>query len=365
MQAQVEFNRLLTPETDKSIYQLGLQCVEPLDYQPGDWLKVFVNNPAPLVAEVLAALQLTGQETVTLKKIGEITVFEALQQHLEVRLLAPVTLNKIKQHFLITDWPDRQTMMDYAAGKDLLDLLIAYPQLKGVGVCECLTPLAPRYYSIASSVEGVGSHRVDLVYREVRYQQGQRLRQGLVTTQMAQKRAGDSLEIELSPNRSFKLPNPLSMSDTREPTHIIMVAAGTGIAPFIGFCQQWFASQNRDKNNQAWLFFGETHQATSFLFQSELQDWVKQGLQLHTAFSQDQLEKIYVQDRIWQQRTTLWPLLMKGAHLYVCGSQQKLWSGVEKTLVAIIEDQSKQPTEKAKQTLQIWKKSGQLQLDVY
>ncbi|PLA74263.1 NADP oxidoreductase [Hydrogenovibrio sp. SC-1] len=362
MQAEVRFNQLLTSNhPDKSIYHLGLKTTQPLNYQPGDWLMVFVENPPSLVDAVLAALHLTGQETLTVKRVGEVTVAEALQSHLEIRLLAPATLNKLKRSFQLSDWPDRQAMMDYADGKDLLDLLSDYPLLTGTAVCDCLTPLAPRYYSIASCKEVVGEHRVDLVYRQVGYQQRGRWRQGLVTTTLSQKNEGDWLEVALSPNRSFKLPD----SEASKSSDIIMVAAGTGIAPFIGFCQHWFAASNPVKKGQAWLFFGETHQSKSFLFESQLQQWVQQGLQLRTAFSQDQAEKVYVQDRLWQERAALWPMLMKGAHLYVCGSQKKLWQGVEKTLLAMIVEQQGASFEEAEATLRFWKKAGQVQLDVY
>lgn len=362
MQAEVQFNQLLTPNhPDKSIYHLGLKTTQPLDYQPGDWLMVFVENPPSLVDAVLAALQLTGQEMLSVKRVGEVTVAEALQSHLEIRLLAPTTLNKLKRSFQLNDWPDRQAMMDYADGKDLLDLLSDYPLLTGTAVCECLTPLAPRYYSIASCKEVVGEHRVDLVYRQVGYQKGGRWRQGLVTTALSQKTEGDWLEVALSPNRSFKLPDP----EASKQQDIIMVAAGTGIAPFIGFCQQWFSPFHSAQNGQAWLFFGETHQSKSFLFEPQLQQWCQQGLQLRTAFSQDQSEKRYVQDRLWQERKTLGSLLMQGARLYVCGSQKKLWQGVEKTLLAIIGEQQGTSYEEAEAILQVWKKTGQVQLDVY
>lgn len=362
MQAQVIFNRLLTPNhPDKAIYHLGLEVSEPLAYQPGDWLLVFVDNPQPMVDAILAALQLTGQEMVTVKRVGDLTVAEALQHHFEIRLLAPATLNKLKRHYELSDWSDRQAMMDYAQGKDLLDLLSDYPQFTGSAIFDCLTPLAPRYYSIASCSDVVGEQRVDLVYRQVGYQQGDRWRQGLVTTELSQKKAGDKLEVALSSNRTFKLPD----SEMANSTDIIMVAAGTGIAPFIGFCQQWFSAENAAKNGQAWLFFGETHQSKSFLFESELKQWQQQGLQLRTAFSQDQVEKIYVQDRLWQARSSLWSLLMQGARLYVCGDQKKLWRGVEQTLLAIIADQGHVSETNAERKLQAWKQSGQIQLDVY
>lgn len=362
MQAQVLFNELITPDhPDKFIYHLGLIATTPLTYEPGDWLLVSVENPPDLISEVLNALQLSGQEKITLRRVGEVSVQTALQKHLEIRLLNPATLSKLKQSFQMADWPDRQAMMTYAAGKEVLDVLNAYPQLKGVAVCECLTPLAPRYYSIASSIAAVGSNRVDIVYRQVQYQQQERLCQGLVTTALSKKNTGDTVEVAFSVNRSFKLPE----QDAPTATNIIMVAAGTGIAPFIGFCQQWFATPNRAKNNQAWLFFGETHQSKSFLFESQLQQWVQLGLVLRTAFSQDQAEKVYVQDRLWQERETLWRLLSAGARFYVCGSQQKLWLGVERTLLQLIAEQGQMSVEGAQATLHAWKKAGQVQLDVY
>lgn len=365
MRATVLFNALLTPNhPEKSIYHLGLETEAALDYLPGDWLMVSAENSPDLVDLVLQQLQLRGDEVITLKRFGEMTVREALRYHLELTQLNPAILNKLKREMGLDDWADRAAMMAYAEGRDIVDLLQAYPQLTGLAVCHYLTPLAPRYYSIASAPKAVGDKRVDLVYRQVAFVREARERNGVVTTALSGLQPGDEIDVALSRNRNFKLPHLLEEA-MRTTASIIMVGAGTGIAPFIGFLQEWFLDEARARNHQAWLFFGETHRDKSHLFATTLAEWEAKGLHLRTAFSRDQAHKIYVQDRLWEAREAIWNLLSDGAFLYVCGDKNQLKTAVEDTFVRILCTEGGLDEAAAIRLWQAWKKSRRVQFDVY
>ncbi len=365
MQAKVLFNELLTPDhPEKDVFHIGLETEEALDYLPGDWLMVSAENSPELVELVLQKLELSGDEPIELRRLGEMPVREALHYHLELTQLSPAILNKLKRQEGLDDWADRAEMMAYAEGRDIVDLLEAYPQFKGLSFCELLAPLAPRYYSIASAPKAVGDKRVDLVYRKVAFERAERERKGLVTTALSALQSGDVIDVALSKNRNFKLPHALEDA-LCEPAPIIMVGAGTGIAPFIGFLQEWFLEERCVQNHQAWLFFGETHRDKSHLFETTLAEWETQGLHLRTAFSRDQAHKVYVQDRLWEDRAAVWKLLSDGAFFYLCGDKNQLKVGVESVLLKILQTEGGLDEAAAEALWHDWKKSRRVQFDVY
>lgn len=367
MRARVIFNHLLTPSHPvKKVFYVRFQTEQVLDYAAGDWLTIAAPNSDALVEAVLQQLSMTGEETVELRRVGSVTSRQALQHHLELTQLNPAVLNKLQRELDWQEWPDRQAMMDFAAKRDVLDFLQAYPSLQGSDVLAFLQPLAPRYYSIASSPNEVGEDCVDLVYRHFEVTQSNRVRQGLVSTCLTQLSPGDTLEINLVKNKNFRLP---FQQDPAQNASVLMVGAGTGIAPFIGFLQDWFLeanlAQNQAQNHQAWLFFGETHRDLSYLFETDLSAWQAKGLQLHTAFSRDQKEKYYVQDALWRERQAVWSLLQEGAFLYVCGDKTKLAASVEETVKRIMQQEGGLSEGEASQTWKDWKKAKRIQMDVY
>lgn len=365
MQATVLFNELLTPNhPDKDVYHIGLETEAPLGYLPGDWLMVSGENSLELVALVLDKLGLSGNETIELRRLGKMPVKEALHYHLELTQLNPAILNKLKRQYDLNDWADRAEMMAYAEGRDILDLLEAYPFLQGVEACELLSPLAPRYYSIASAPRAVGDNRVDLVYRRVSFERDSRERKGVVTTALSVLKSSDKIDVALSKNRNFKLPIALEESMAQH-APVIMVGSGTGVAPFIGFLQEWFLEEKLAKNHQAWLFFGETHEEKSHLFKDMMAEWKAAGLQLRTAFSRDQAHKVYVQDRLWEERVAIWQLLEQGAFFYLCGDKTRLKTDVEKTMLAILQTEGGMTDDAAEALWHDWKKQRRVQLDVY
>ncbi|MBD3612859.1 MAG: hypothetical protein HUJ13_10715 [Hydrogenovibrio crunogenus] len=365
MQATVLFNELLTPShPEKDVYHIGLETEAPLGYLAGDWLMVSAENSPEMVAMVLEKLELSGNEIIELRRFGEMPVKEALHYHLELTQLNPAILNKLKRQYDLNDWADRAEMMAYAEGRDILDLLEAYPFLKGVEVCDLLTPLAPRYYSIASAPKAVGENRVDLVYRKVFFERESRERKGVVTTALSALAPGDQIDVALSKNRNFKLPISLEESMAQH-APVIMVGSGTGVAPFIGFLQEWFLEEKLAKNHQAWLFFGETHEEKSHLFKDMMAQWEAAGLQLRTAFSRDQAHKVYVQDRLWEERVAVWKLLQQGAFFYLCGDKTRLKPSVEQTMLSILQTEGEMTEDAAEALWHDWKKQRRVQLDVY
>ena len=356
MQFRVEFNHNLTPLADKAIYHLQLSCSEPLVFEPGDWLKISPQNQPGLVKILLEKLHLSGSEILEIRRVGQVTAEQALLNHLEITQLNPAILNKIQRQYDLKIWPDRTAMMADAMGKDILDLLERFDFLLELGVAflELLSPLAPRYYSIASAPNA--QNTLDLLYREVVSCCEKRQRLGVASGGLAQKSAGDFVEAQLNSNAAFKLPETLA-------TPIIMVGAGTGLAPFRGFCQARFAGSQPSEN---WLFFGETHAKQCFLWQDEWEQWqAHNGLQLFCAFSRDQAHKRYVSDLLWEQGADIWALMQRGANLYVCGSKTGLALGVEQVMLNILQDLAGMDEASAQNLWQTRKTQRRVQLDVY
>jgi sulfite reductase (NADPH) flavoprotein alpha-component len=381
MQAEVVFNRLLTPEADKAIYHLRLSLPAPLSYQPGDWLMATPHNPPQLVQACLNALCLSEQTLITLPKHDEMPLSQALHAHLELTQLQPAVLNKLQRRFGWSIWPDRQAMMAFAEGRDLLDLIeflkTEYPELaqpdKALAFCQLLAPLSPRFYSIASAPEALGDTQVDLLYRQVVYERARRVRYGAASNVLSGSQPGDKQVVEHNPNPHFKLPEDQPDSEAGEHTPIMMIGAGTGLAPYFGFLQRRFAehaSDQSNQNHQAWLFFGEAHAGKTDLLRAVLPEpiltaWQQQGLQITTAFSRDQAEKIYVQQRLWQARSEVMDWLDRGAHLYLCGDQAQMATQVAQCLIEILQQEGGQTPDQAQATWKHWRQIKRVQYDVY
>lgn len=350
--------RILTAQdSDAPAYLITLGTDQALNYVPGDWITLQGQNAENLVQHVMRLLGLDSEQTITLRRCGEVNVLDALRHQLELTLLDPAILNKLSRQYAYQTWSDRAAMQGYAQGRDIVDLLQTFPDLAKLGAefLQLLSPLAPRYYSIASAPH-VRPNEVQVLYKHIHYQRENRWRDGVTSAWMSHLPIGETVEAEIKPNPHFKLP-----LDSNIP--IIMLAAGTGLAPFIGFMQARIAEQAPGKNV---LFFGETHQATRFLCGENLLAWQEQGmLQLITAFSRDQAEKCYVQDRLWQQRHAWLELWQQGAWVYVCGDKTRLAQGVEQTIKRIWQQEYNWNDEQINQAWLDAKKQGRIQLDVY
>lgn len=365
MRLTVQSHFCLTPKsTDKSIYYLTFSLPEgsdgSLNYQPGDWLTIQPVNRVETVKAILDQLNLQGDEEIELRRVGLVSVYEALEKHLELTQLNPAILNKLQRQMQIGDWQGRQEMIDYAYGKDILDLLQSFPQLQTLQLdfLSLLSPLAPRYYSIASS--DAKQQQVSILYRQVCYKNNERTRLGVASNFLIEQDEGALLEVEIKNNPTFKLPEQADVP-------VIMVAAGTGLAPFIGFMQQKkHLSQQGQASAENLLFYGETHQATNCLFCEQFAEWQSQGLiKNHYAFSRDQAEKIYVSQRLLEQAEQVWQLIEKGAYFYICGSQDQLAVSVKEAMLSIFCKQGNLTIEQAEEYWNNLRKTKRLQQDVY
>jgi sulfite reductase (NADPH) flavoprotein alpha-component len=243
-----------------------------------------------------------------------------------------------------------------------LDVLAALQKLGPVrpdpeAFVECLEPLQPRLYSIASSPL-VTPGQVHLTVDAVRYDVGGRTRLGVASTFLADRmKPGTGLKVYIQKAHGFALP---ASGDTP----IIMVGPGTGVAPFRSFL--WHRKGTQAKG-RAWLFFGHQRQATDFLYRDELEAFQADGTltRLSTAWSRDGKAKVYVQDRMHEAGPELWTWLRDGAHFYVCGDAKRMAKDVETALIGISARGGQMSEAGARDFIAELKATGRYQADVY
>ena len=303
-----------------------------LRYQPGDALGVWYQNDPALVKELVELLWLTGEEPVTVDG-KTLPLAEALEWHFE---LTVNTGNIVENYATLTRSEsllplvgDKAQLQHYAATTPIVDMVRFSPaQLDAQALVDLLRPLTPRLYSIASSQAEVESE-VHITVGVVRYDIEGRARAGGASSFLADRVEEDGeVRIFIEHNDNFRLPaNPQ--------TPVIMIGPGTGIAPFRAFMQQRAAEGAEGKN---WLFFGNPHFTEDFLYQVEWQSYVKEGVlsRIDLAWSRDQQQKVYVQDKLREQGAELWRWINDGAHIYVCGDANRMAKDVEQTLLEVI-----------------------------
>jgi sulfite reductase (NADPH) flavoprotein alpha-component len=306
-------------------------------YEPGDALGVVPQNDPALADTVLAAAGLSGDAALR----------TALIERLDITTLTGKQAEDFAKLTGFTAEPG------WTTGRQIADLLEAgASKLSAEQLTGLLRPLPPRYYSIASSRKAVGEE-AHLLVAALRYESHGRARQGVASVDLtARSRAGRS--VFLRPNQHFRLPADPDRS-------VIMIGPGTGVAPFRGFLQEREALGALGKN---WLFFGHRNFTHDFLYQLEMQDWLKNGVlnRLDVAFSRDQPAKRYVQDTMWDARTELAGWLRDGAALYVCGDMNAMAKDVHAMLLRILADQGSQD---AKAELDAIRRDGRYLRDVY
>ena len=351
--------KLTAPGSIKDTYHLEIDLAgSGLSYGPGDALGVWADNDDALIKEILAKLNIESQARVRFKD-EEFSIEELLREKLEITLL-----NKglVKELAILGGCQKLLEIAetyysDYIRNHQLIDVLkLANITLEAQQLVAMLKPLKPRLYSISSSIdENPEEVHITLNHLQDENEDGIRYGQAshFLTRQLGE---GDKLHVYIDHNKNFKLPS----SDKA----IIMVGPGTGIAPFRSFLQQREAEQAKGRN---WLFFGNPNFNTDFLYQTELQKHLKSGLltQIDVAFSRDQEQKIYVQDRLRQNAAQVWQWLEKGASFYVCGDMSSMAKEVELALLQIIEQQGNNTQTQAKNYLNQLKKQARYQRDVY
>ncbi|MCX8988127.1 NADPH-dependent assimilatory sulfite reductase flavoprotein subunit [Citrobacter portucalensis] len=332
-----------------------------LRYQPGDALGVWYQNDPALVKELVELLWLKGDEPVTVE--GKIlSLAEALQWHFE---LTVNTGNIVENYATLTRSEtllplvgDKAQLQHYAATTPIVDMVRFSPaQLDAQALVDLLRPLTPRLYSIASSQAEVESE-VHVTVGVVRYEIEGRARAGGASSFLADRVEEEGeVRVFIEHNDNFRLP-------TNPQTPVIMIGPGTGIAPFRAFMQQRAADGAEGKN---WLFFGNPHFTEDFLYQVEWQRYVKEGVlsRIDLAWSRDQKEKVYVQDKLRQQGAELWRWINDGAHIYVCGDANRMAKDVEQALLEVIAEFGGMDIEAADEFLSELRIERRYQRDVY
>jgi sulfite reductase (NADPH) flavoprotein alpha-component len=336
-----------------------------LSYEPGDALAVVPVNAPDTIKAILAAAKLTGTEEVELKG-GEIKLLaDALREDYDITALSRAVLTKLAdacdsaalRELLADDAKER--LKEFNQGREIIDALLEFAPmgLSAAALVGIFRKLPPRLYSIASSLLA-HPDEVHLTVAAVRYETHGRKRKGVCSTFLADLiKSGDTVSLFVQPNKNFRLP-----ADPATP--IIMVGPGTGVAPFRAFVEHRAASGASGKN---WLFFGDQHYTYDFLYQLEWQEQLKEGVltKLDVAFSRDQPEKVYVQDRMIQQAQELYQWLEAGAHFYVCGDANRMASDVHEALVTVVQTQAGLTHEAAEAYVENLKKTKRYQRDVY
>ena len=332
-----------------------------LTYEPGDSLGVFATNPPELVEHLLETVKLSPTEEITFEN-SKTTLSESLFKNYELTQITPDVLNryakltdntKIKEILQSSD-----SVKEFIYGKDLVDLFTIFPEkLNTEQFTSLLRPIQPRLYSISSSPLAFPDE-VHLTVGVVKYKNGDRKKTGLCSVFLSDRtEENESAPVFVEKNNNFRLPeNP--------ETPIIMVGAGTGIAPYRAFVQH---REMEEKRGKSWLIFGNRHSESEFLYQLEWQRQLREGSlsRMDVAFSRDSDQKLYVQNRIQEQGKLLFDWLENGAHFYVCGDMKKMAHDVHNELLAAIQKHGNMDKEAAEAYVLSLQHQRRYQTDVY
>jgi len=343
-----------------------------LTYKAGDSLGVFPTNRPGDVAEIIERLGASGDELVSpamLKLAAPITLREALSQRLAlsgptaklVNSLLAKTTDAAEQARLseLVKPEAKEALTGFLDEREYADLLAEFPHAK-------LTPqelvdhqrkLMPRLYSIASSAK-LHPREIHLTVAVVRYTTNHRERHGVCSTFLAERMLlGETSAPVFVSNSHFGPPE-----DTTKDA--IMVGPGTGIAPFRAFVQDRVATGATGRN---WVFFGDQKSKTDYLYQEEWENYLAKGQvsRLDLAWSRDQGEKVYVQDKMRASAAELWTWIKNGGYFFVCGDAKRMAKDVDQALHEIIAEQGAMPIEQAQDYVKQMKKDKRYQRDVY
>jgi len=331
----------------RETWHVELAVADPgFHYEPGDAIGVVPTNDPALAGAVLDASGLAAEGGLV----------KQLVERFDITTLSRPLVSayaKLTGRADVAALAEGEAFAAYARDRQLLDLFADHREtLTAEQLTGLLRPLPGRLYSVASSLKA-HEGEAHLLVGAVRWASHGRDRKGVASTFFADRRkVGQNARIYVKPNRHFRLP-----SDAKRP--IIMIGAGTGLAPYRAFVEERAAGGSA---GPSWLFFGERNYTFDFLYQLEWQDHLASGAlsRIDLAFSRDQPEKIYVQHRLLERRTEVAGWLSDGAHLYVCGDEKGMAKDVEAALVDILGGR-----EKGQSALAGLRKAGRYQRDVY
>ena len=357
---------LNSEDSERETYHIELNLEgSGIEYEVGDALGVMPRNCEELVDEILSNLPFKPTEEVPFPGGGEGKLRDALIEHYDVRSLSKKFIQEWQQRsgspFLraLVEADDKKEYDDFCWGRDLIDLITDHPAdfSDAEEFVGSLKKLQPRLYSISSS-PNAHPGEVHLTVAIVRYHSNYRDRGGVCSTFLSDRSEGINPGVFVHSNNAFRLPE-------EKDKPVIMVGPGTGVAPFRAFLEERKVSEAKGAN---WLFFGNPHESQDYLYQDELQALQEEGVlnKLDLAFSRDQAEKIYVQDRMLEQGAELWKWLNdEGGYFYVCGDASRMAKDVDSALHKIAEQHGGLSEEAAQEFIKQLKKDKRYARDVY
>lgn len=360
--AELSVNQKITGrDSTKDVRHIEISLADSgITYQPGDALGVYFLNDDKAVEAILTATGLDGSTEVQLA--GQTLALKtALTEQLELTQSYPSFVEKYAQATanseLLELVKDKAALRQYLDNRQTLDVILQNPApLTAQQLVDALRKQQPRLYSIASSQAEVGDE-VHLTMGVVRYEAFGATHLGGASGFLAERlEEGAVVKVFVEHNDNFRLPD--------HETPVIMIGPGTGIAPFRAFLQE---RDQAGATGQNWLFFGNPHFTQDFLYQVELQDYLKRGVlsKLDVAFSRDQAQKVYVQDKLRLKAEEIWTWLQQGAYLYICGDGNKMAKDVHQALLDIAQQQGGFSAEQAEQYFDDLRQAKRYQKDVY
>ena len=361
--AEVLVNQKITGgKSSKDVRHIELSLEgSGLRYEPGDALAVIAQNPPQLVAELLEELSLDGDEIVDVRD-NSLTLIDALSSALEITVVSLGFLREWAtaahdgQLVSILQDNDPTVLHHLVDSHQIIDLIRLHPAtVTAQQFVDMLRNLSARSYSISSSPDA-NPDEVHITVAAVQYEAFGREHWGSASTHLANLAEGASVSVFVDRNSRFRLPG------TEVP--MIMIGPGTGVAPFRAFVEHRIEQGGSGEN---WLFFGDRNFDSDFLYQLEWQRYLKQGnlARLDVAFSRDQSQKIYVQDRIREHSKEVYRWIERGAAIYVCGDAKRMANDVNDALIGVLAREGGLDTDAATQRLKTLRSEGRYQRDVY
>lgn len=353
--------RITGRHSDQDVRHIEISLGEQLSYEPGDALGVWARNDPSDVDALLHSLALSAETPVN---IGEhnYSLQEWLSAKREITRLSKPFLQQHAERSNASALKDllatgnAPAIADFISRQHVTDVLKQYPaDWNAADLVKALRPMTPRLYSIASSQKVVGNE-AHLTVAIAHYSREKKQAYGVASGFLAQQPEGHTLPIFIERNERFRVPQDQSRN-------MLMIGPGTGVAPFRGFVQERIETQASGKN---WLLFGARHAESQFLYQLEWQEALKKGHlhRLDLAFSRDQAERVYVQQRLHENGADVYAWLESGAHVYICGAIA-MGKEVQQALVEIVRQYGAKSLDDAQDYISQLLQSGRLAKDVY
>ena len=333
--------------SNKETFHIEIEA-EEVQYLPGDSIGIIPENKKEIVEKIIAITGINGATNLDYKD-ELISVHDLLHKKLNILNLPE---RVVKKYAAIVQQEIPATKIDLV---DLLKIYSVKDENQFVEIVKILEPITPRLYSISSSPEAHPGE-VHITVAKNCFEINNEVKYGLASEFLSLLNEDNQLQFYVSPNNNFRLPE--------EHKDIIMIGPGTGIAPFRSFLWERDSTGASGKN---WLFFGEQHFVSDFLYQTEIQNWDQTNLltKVDTAFSRDQQKKFYVQDKIRKHGAEFFEWLEAGSYVYLCGTKEPMSKDVEDTIVTVIEQFGRKTKEEAEKYLNDLKDAGRFLTDVY